>query len=310
MNHHFKGYVLGIVAAAAYGMNPLFALPCYAGGMNPDSVLLFRYLLALPLLGAMLQLRGHSFKISGKEAGLLGLFGIMMAFSSLALFISYNYMAAGIASTILFVYPIMVALLMACVFHERLNALTVIALLMATAGIGLLYKNEDGGTLSLAGTILVMLSSLSYAIYIVSVSRTRLKDVPTLKVTFYILLFGSVLFVARISTTSQLTMPALDQWHLWLNLAALAAVPTALSFMCTTSAIKYIGSTTTAILGAFEPVTAIVFGVTVFGEQLSRRDIGGIAMIIIAVSIVVASGSITHQLIRLKRLFPKAKKKS
>ena len=116
-----KGYVLASVAAATYGMNPLFALPLYAGGMNADSVLLLRYLLAIPLLGAMIVARGRSFRISLHQGLRLSILGLIVAFSSLGLFLSYNYMDAGIASSLLFVYPIMVAVIMACMYGERLG---------------------------------------------------------------------------------------------------------------------------------------------------------------------------------------------
>ena len=101
--------------------------------------------------------------------------GLLVALSSLTLFLSYNYMAAGIASTLLFVYPIMVALIMAMVFKEKLALQTIVCMLLALGGIGLLYKSEDGSTLSLIGTLLVFASSLSYAIYIVGINQTSLK---------------------------------------------------------------------------------------------------------------------------------------
>ncbi len=107
MNAKAKGYILGSIAAASYGMNPLFALPLYKAGMDPDSVLFFRYLFAIPLLGIMIKARGRSFKIQRKKTFRLIIMGLLVALSSLTLFLSYNYMAACIASTLLFVYPIM-----------------------------------------------------------------------------------------------------------------------------------------------------------------------------------------------------------
>ena len=121
MNAKAKGYVLGAIAAATYGMNPLFALPLYKAGMNPDSVLFFRYLFAIPVLGIMIKARGRNFKLKPNEIVPLILMGLLVSFSSLALFQSYNYMEAGIASTLLFVYPILVALIMAFVFKEKIN---------------------------------------------------------------------------------------------------------------------------------------------------------------------------------------------
>lgn len=303
MNAKAKGYILGSIAAATYGMNPLFALPLYKTGMDPDSVLFFRYLFAIPLLGIMLKVRGRSFKVQRKEVFPLVVMGILVALSSLTLFLSYNYMAAGIASTLLFVYPIMVALIMAFVFKERLTLQTIVCMLLALGGIGLLYKGEDGSTLSLVGTLLVFASSLSYAIYIVGINQTTLKNVATLKVTFYVLLFGLSLFVARLLWSGTLQTP--QQWYLWGNLLALALFPTAISFLCTTSAIQYIGSTPTAILGALEPVTAIIFGITVFSETLTLREGCGLVMIIVAVTMVIAGGNITHHLVRFRKLFPR-----
>ena len=303
MNAKAKGYILGSIAAASYGMNPLFALPLYKAGMDPDSVLFFRYLFAIPLLGIMIKARGRSFKIQRKETFPLIIMGLLVALSSLTLFLSYNYMAAGIASTLLFVYPIMVALIMAMVFKEKLAPQTIVCMLLALGGIGLLYKSEDGSTLSLIGTLLVFASSLSYAIYIVGINQTSLKNVATLKVTFYVLLFGLSLFVARLLYSGVLNTP--DQWYLWANLLALAVFPTAISFLCTTGAIQYIGSTPTAILGALEPVTAIFFGIAVFGESLTVRESFGLVMIIVAVTFVIAGGNITSQLVRFRKLFPR-----
>ena len=303
MNAKAKGYILGSIAAASYGMNPLFALPLYKAGMDPDSVLFFRYLFAIPVLGIMIKARGRSFKIQRKETFPLIIMGLLVALSSLTLFLSYNYMAAGIASTLLFVYPIMVALIMAMVFKEKLALQTIVCMLLALGGIGLLYKSEDGSTLSLIGTLLVFASSLSYAIYIVGINQTSLKNVATLKVTFYVLLFGLSLFVARLLYSGVLNTP--DQWYLWANLLALAVFPTAISFLCTTGAIQYIGSTPTAILGALEPVTAIFFGIAVFGESLTVRESFGLVMIIVAVTLVIAGGNITSQLVRFRKLFPR-----
>lgn len=303
MNAKAKGYILGSIAAASYGMNPLFALPLYKAGMDPDSVLFFRYLFAIPLLGIMIKARGRSFKIQRKETFPLIIMGLLVALSSLTLFLSYNYMAAGIASTLLFLYPIMVALIMAMVFKEKLALQTIVCMLLALGGIGLLYKSEDGSTLSLIGTLLVFASSLSYAIYIVGINQTSLKNVATLKVTFYVLLFGLSLFVARLLYSGVLNTP--DQWYLWANLLALAVFPTAISFLCTTGAIQYIGSTPTAILGALEPVTAIFFGIAVFGESLTVRESFGLVMIIVAVTFVIAGGNITSQLVRFRKLFPR-----
>ena len=303
MNVKVKGYMLGAIAAATYGMNPLFALPLYKAGMNPDSVLFFRYLFAIPILGIMIVARGRSFKLRRKEVLPLIIMGFLVAISSLTLFQSYNYMDVGIASTLLFVYPIMVALIMWLVFKEKLTLPTVLCILLALGGIGLLYQGGDGTTLSMVGILLVMASALSYAIYIVGVNQSTLKHVATLRLTFYVLLFGMTLFLIRVDFGKSLHI--VQEWYLWGNLLALAVFPTAISFLCTTQAIQYIGSTPTAILGALEPLTAVFFGVVVFGESLTTRLSYGMLMIILAVTLIIAGGNITIYLVRFRKLFPR-----
>jgi drug/metabolite transporter (DMT)-like permease len=289
MNTKLKGYLWGAIGGATYGMNPLFTLPMYQEGISPDSVLFFRYLFAIPILALIMKLNHVDFKIKHQEIPPLVLMGIMFALCSLTLFQSYHYMDAGIASTILFLYPIIVALIMTFIFKEKLSFITIICLLMATAGIALLYKGEGGSTLSLTGTLLVIISALTYAIYIVGVNRSRLKNMNTIKVTFYVLLFGWSLFAIRSLFEGGIQTPPADKWYLWGNLLALGLLPTAISLLTTTIAIQLIGSTPTAILGALEPATAIFFGITVFNETLTIRETCGLALIIIAVCMVVVA---------------------
>ena len=302
-----RGYVLGAIAAASYGLNPLFALPLYGAGLGADSVLFYRYVLAVVMLGALMLFRRQSFALRRRDVLPLAAMGVLFSVSSLLLFESYNLMDAGIASTILFVYPILVALIMALGFRERITPLTIFCIALAVLGIGLLYEG-DGQTLSLTGVTLVLLSSLSYAVYIVGVNRSALAALPTVKLTFYALLFGLAIYVVRLDFLTGLQ--AVPSWYLWGNVLALAALPTAVSLLCTTQAIHYIGSTPTAILGALEPVTAVFFGVVIFHEELTARLGLGIALILVAVTLIVAGGRFASFLLRFRRLFPKRHRKT
>ncbi len=316
MNNMTKGYIFGIIAAVSYGLNPLFALPLYAGGMNPDSVLLFRYLIALPILGVMIKWRRHNFRLKKREVLPHVSLGLLMAASSLTLFLSYTYMAAGIASTLLFVYPVMVAVIMAVCFHEKISPLTVFCILSALWGIALLYQGDGNEHLSLTGVVLIMISALSYAIYMVGVNRPLMRPIPTVRLTFYVLASGSFLFLLRLIaglspslTATGIGAPLIlpeNGWH-WVNLICLAAFPTAVSLICTTRAVFYVGSTVTAILGALEPITAILFGITVFGEQLTMRHVLGIILVIVAVTVIIAGNRVARQILRFRKLFPKGK---
>lgn len=307
MNKTVKGLISGILAAAFYGMNPLFALPLYADGMSTPSVLFLRYSIAIPILALMVRWRGKSFGVSRRQLCGLIIMGLLMGFSSLGLFESYNYMDAGIASSLLFVYPLMVALIMAIVFHEKLTLSTILCLGTAMVGIYLLYDGSNGAKLSLTGTMFVMLSSFAYALYIVGVNVKLMRSIPTLVMTFYALLFGWIVFAVQV-VSGGLQFP--DTTLCWLSLTGLAIIPTALSLVLTSVSIQSVGSTATAILGVFEPVTALFFGVVVFDETLTQRDFAGVLFIMVAVCYVVAGGNIAKAIVRVRKMFPRLSSRS
>lgn len=287
-----KGFACGALAAASYGLNPLFTLPLYKAGLDADSVLFYRYGLAVVMLYALMKVKRQSLALKKAEIVPLIILGILFAISSLTLFMSYNYMDAGIASTILFVYPVMVAVLMAVFFHEKLTLLTLSSITLAFVGISMLYQTGNGQTLSPVGVVLVLISSLTYAIYIIGVNRSVLRDTPTAKLTFYAVLFGWSVFFVRLRFGMHLNI--ITEPVLWLNPVCLALFPTIISLIFMTKSIHYIGSTPAAILGALEPLTAVCIGVAVFGEQLTPRIVTGIILILIAVTLIIAGKSLIH----------------
>lgn len=299
-----KGYVFAALAAVAYGTNPAFAIPLYADGMSANSVLLFRYALSLPLLILLIRLRGHSFRLAKEQIASVAILGILMAFSSLTLFESYNYMNSGVASTLLFVYPIMVALLMIFFFHERFRISIALCLAIMCAGLALLIRTGSGFQISPYGCLLVMISAITYAIYIVMVNvSAHIRGIPTSKLLFYVLCWGSIVFMVIIPLGNPLSVPTKAIG--WINLAALAIIPTILSLSCTTAAIQSIGSTPTAIFGALEPVTAIVLSVIVLNQNITSREIAGGLLIVVATTMVIADTRINRILLHVRKLFPR-----
>ena len=299
-----KGYLLAALAAAAYGTNPAFAVPLYADGMNPNSVLLFRYVMGLPILALILVVRRTGFRLAKDEVGPTAVLGILMSLSSLGLFESYKHMNSGVASTLLFVYPVMVAVMMIFFFHEKFRMTVALCLLIMAAGLMLLMKPSGGETLSAFGCLLVMLSALTYALYIVFVNVSKtIKEIPTTKLLFYVLAWGCLVFLVMIPMGHSLTMPTAASG--WLNLTALAVIPTVFSLACTTRAIQLIGSTPTAILGALEPVSAVVLSVAVLGQAITMREIAGGLLIVLATTIVIGDKTVDKLILHVRKMFPR-----
>lgn len=299
----FKGYLLAAIAAAAYGTNPAFAIPLYDEGMNPNTVLLFRYILGIPILGLLMCYRRIPFGLKKGAIWQTMLLGLLMALSSLTLFESYNYMNSGIASTLLFVYPVMVAVIMMIFFHEKNGPSLYICLIVMFTGLFFLVKPTGGVTLSPVGCLLVFISALTYALYIVMVNVSRkLKEIPTTKLLFYVLIWGSVLFLINIGFGNPVTWPTVA--FEWGNLVALAVIPTLLSLACTTAAIQLIGSTPTAILGSLEPVSAVLLSVFFLHQSITSVEIFGGCLIVIATIVVINDKKVDKVILYVRKMFP------
>ncbi len=286
MGPKVKGSICGILAAVCYGTNPLGALPLMSQGIQPYSVIFYRFSIAVVLLGSIMAIQRHSFAVTRRELAIMAALGVLFASSSLTLYASFLYMDAGVASTILFVYPVMVAVIMTVFFHERLTIVTVLSIALALSGIMLLSKGGNGSALSALGIALVMVSSLTYAVYIVAVNRS-MQHMPSFRLSFYVMVFASLTVLAfSFCGGNQLqTLSGYDQWGLALMLAV---IPTVMSLVLMAVAVHNIGSTPTAIMGALEPLTAVVIGITVFGEAFTARLAVGILMILGAVMLIVA----------------------
>ena len=293
MNSRLKGVLCGVGAAVSYGMNPLGALPLYADGINTTTVLFYRYGLAVILLGLFMAVERKSFSITLKEFAILVPLGVLFALSSLTLFASFHFMDAGVASTLLFVYPVMVAIIMAVFFKERITFVTVLSILLSLSGIALLYRGGDGGVLDTTGVLLVMLSSLTYALYIVIVNKSSLR-MSSLKLTFYVLLVGVLLITScSFFGDGEARIQILTTPSMWLHASILAVFPTIVSLLLMVVAVHEIGSTPTAVIGALEPLTAVMLGVTLFGEELTLRLSVGITLILSAVILIILGNSIS-----------------
>ena len=274
-----------------YGANPLGALPLYAEGINTCSVLFYRYAIAVAVLAVVMAVRRKPLAVSRRDLAIMALLGVLFAASSLSLFMSFLFMGAGVASTLLFVYPVMVAVMMAVFFKERVTRSTVLAIALALTGVALLYKGDGGKPLSGVGVSLVMVSSLTYALYIIIVNKSPLR-MSSVKMTMYVLTFAVAVAVAMSFTDPANHLQLLHTPRQWGLALLLAVVPTVLSLLLMVIAVHDVGSTPTAIMGALEPVTAVVISVALFGELVTARLVIGIVLILAAVLLTVVGKNI------------------
>ena len=288
-----RGYINGILAAISYGTNPLFALPMYNLGMGVNSVLFYRYLFAVIIYGLWLKFfKKTSFKITLKEFCALIVMAVLFAMSSVTLFSSFKYIDSGIACTILFIYPIIAFLISSIFFKEKITKTVIFSMIITLIGI-LLLNNGGTKVLNIKGVCLILVSAFVYALYMVFVNYFKpIKHIKYDKLSFYVMLLGLAVFIFNLKFCTELQ--PINDWKLVACSIALAIFPTIISLETINIAIRLVGSTITAILGALEPLTAIFFGVVIFGEVLTTKVILGIFLIIFGVMLIILRDKISQ----------------
>ncbi len=283
------GFCAGIITGVTYGLNPLFAKPLLSSGVSVDTMLSFRYLLAVAFLGIWLLARRESFKINFPQFIRLTILGVFYGLSSLLLFTAYNYIPAGLATTIVFLYPVLVALIM--VFLKVYPTWQVwVSIFLTFAGVLVLSHSSDNVSLNYIGLLLAGGSALAYALYLVIVNRSRrLRSVSNHVLTFYALLIGSLIFLSHSALSGEDFMKGMQGYKCWLNVIGLAVFPTVISMLTLAIATRIIGATKTSVLGVFEPITAIAVGTIFFGESLTLNIIVGVAITLVAVTFMVVT---------------------
>lgn len=282
------GYPAGIITGITYGLNPLFGVPLMKDGAAIESILFFRYAIAVLFLGTFLLISKQSFKISWKQAGVLLILGLLYTSSSIFLFEAYNYIASGLATTIIFLYPVLVAIIM--VFLRVVPSWPVwLSIILTFAGVVIMTQSDSTQTISPTGVILSLGSALVYALFIVIINRSKvISSISNSLLTFYALTVGAIIFLGKIILSDIDITAGIEHNMAWLNLVGLALLPTVVSTATLAIATRNIGATKASVLGVFEPVTAILIGTIVFGEALTTNIIVGILLSIAAITFMIA----------------------
>lgn len=283
------GYPAGIITGITYGLNPLFGMPLMKNGMPVESILFFRYAIAVLILGVVLLSDRQNFKVSWKQFGILLVLGVLYTASSTFLFKSYNYIPSGLATTLVFLFPVLVAVIM--VFLRVVPSWQVWVAIVATfIGVIIMTQSDSTREIDTVGVLLSLGSALSYAFFVVIINRNKaISNISNSLLTFYVLLVGAIFFLSRVTATGGNLTVGIETKVDCLNLVGLAVFPTIVSTATLAVATRNIGATKASVLGVFEPITAILVGTLVFGEALTNNIIVGILIAMFAVTFMIIS---------------------
>lgn len=278
-----SGIIYVIAAATCFGIMPIWVKLAYTTGLTAIDFTFFRTAIAAVMLGIFIIYRKISFRVERQQLGPLLLSSTLFTATILILYMSYNYVSAGVATSLHYLFPVLVMLLAYFIYHEKLHFYKWIALLISLVGIYLIV-DPRGSSFSLRGVSLAILSAVFFAIYALSINHPQIKKLDSLVLAFYLCVFACI--------TSLVLLVVQGNWPLMITLKGLYYI-TLVSFFCTALALIFfikgaqsIGSTTASILSTMEPVVSLVAGVIILHEPLTWYTSLGCVLIIAAIVLI------------------------
>ena len=285
-----NGIFYAVISSMSFGFSPLFSLALIAAGLTDFDILSYRWLIAGLVLMIYAFAKGKTLRLNSfDEAWKILLLSALRAITSVTLLIGYVNISSGIAATLNFMYPIIVTLTMVIFFGERRSVIDYFAILASIFGVYLLASGDSivahGGNTKL-GLICSLISAFSFAAYYIVMKQVKADKIEVVKFTTWIMMLSAVYFIlCAFIFNGKLTI--ITDVRSWLNALGLGLWATMVSNITGVKGIRRIGPTMTSILGALQPVTAVILGVLFLGEHLYLRSLIGISIILVAVCIIV-----------------------
>ena len=285
-----NGIFYAAVSSMSFGFSPLFSLALIAAGLSDFDILSYRWLIAgiVLLIYAFFKkkkLRLNSFD----EVWKVVLLSALRALTSVTLLIGYVNISSGIASTINFMYPVIVTLCMVIFFGEKRSLIDYMAIGASILGVYLLASGDsimvEGGNTKL-GLTCSLISAFSFAAYYIVMKQVKADKIEVVKFTTWIMMLSAIYFIiGAFIFNGKLTL--VTDPKCWLSILGLSLWSTMVSNITGVKGVRRIGPTMTSILGALQPVTAVILGVMFLKEHLYLRSLIGISIILVAVTIIV-----------------------
>jgi drug/metabolite transporter (DMT)-like permease len=285
-----NGVFYASISSASFGFSPLFTLGLLAAGLSTFDILSYRWLIAGIVLMIYAFCKKKSLRLNSfDEAWKIILLSVLRSITSITLLIGYANISSGIASTINFMYPVIVAVCMMLFFGEKRSSIDIAAIGASILGVYLLASGDSiivaGGNTGL-GLTCSLISAFTFGAYYIVMKQVRADKIEVVKFTTWIMMLSAAYFIIC-AYIFEGKLSAVCDSRSWMNIIGLGLWATMVSNITGVKAIRRIGPTYTSILGALQPVTAVLLGVFFLGEHLYIRSCIGITLILVAVSIIV-----------------------
>ena len=282
------GPVLIILAACFWGSMGIFVRRLNAVGFTSIQIVSIRLTLAALIFSLILVIKDRKgFKISPRDIPLflgLGLGSIL--FFTICYFAAITIMPLSTAAILLYTSPFWIMLMSVLFFHEKLNAVKIIALIMAFGGC-VLVSGISGEGITFVGLLLGLGSGIGYGLYSIlgTIALKRYSPYTVTTYTFIIAAIGSW-FICRPKDmfTKFASAPNLAWLIFFCFLTAL--ITAVIPFLFYTLGLHMVEASKAGILATVEPMVATIIGIVFFSEQLTIFSGLGILLILVAVIIL------------------------
>lgn len=285
-----NGIFYAAISSMSFAFSPLFSLALIAAGLSDFDILSYRWLIAGLVLMIYAFCKKKSLRLNSfEEAWKIILLSVLRALTSVTLLIGYVNISSGIASTINFMYPVIVTLCMVIFFGEKRSLIDYLAIAASIFGVYLLASGDsimvEGGNTRL-GLACSLISAFSFAAYYIVMKQVKADKIEVVKFTTWIMMLSAVYFIIGAFVCNGKLTVVTDAGS-WLNILGLGLWSTMVSNITGVKGNRRIGPTMTSILGALQPLTAVILGVLFLNEHLYMRSLIGCTIILVAVTIIV-----------------------
>lgn len=277
-----KGKTYLAASAFIYGIAPMLSKIAYRGGANAMTLTFLRTFLMLPPLFIVMKMSGRSFKLTGGEfykITILGVIGGTLA--NVTLYLAYNYIPTGLATTLHFIYPLVIITASSFIYRERIKKIQLLAVMLVTAGI-FMFVNLGGGY-NKTGIVLAVLSGILYSFYVLYMDHSGIDGMDYIKLTFYqnIIMSAGTLIIGLTTKTVEFSYMTGESWIFCALISFMVTVGAVPLFQL---GVRYEGASTAGIISAFEPITTLVMGSAFLGESMTAMQVIGCTLILAGVT--------------------------
>lgn len=283
-----KGKICLILSALIYGLAPMLAKIAYGGGVNGMTLTFLRTALMIPLLFVLMLARGQSFRLNKRELVDIVILGVVGgSLSIISLYAAYDYISTGLATTLHFIYPLIIVVVSALIYREKITNMKLAAVMLVTLGIFLFVDLTSRA--DKIGVALAVLSGVFYSFFVIYMDHSGLNEMDYVKLTFYLMIImsaGTFVFGAATKSIGFAEMNTAA----WIFAVIISFLITIGAIPLFQAGVRYEGASTAGIVSALEPITTIILGALFLGETMGLVQYFGGAMIILGVGIAEKYG--------------------